>query len=60
LQQPALHGDDLPCLTQRGGLQKYRFFTVYVTVMVALTVVLIHLVPDLFPQAVTLYITWSP
>lgn len=40
--------------------KKYRFFTVYVTVMIALTVVLTHLVPGLFPWAVTLYITWSP
>ena len=40
--------------------KKYRFFTVYVTVLAVLTVVLTHLVPDLFPWMVTLYITWSP
>lgn len=40
--------------------KKYRFFTVYVTVMIALTVILVHLVPGLFPWAITLYITWSP
>src|SRR5471032_2201179 len=39
---------------------KYRFFTVYVTVLLVLTVVLVHLGPGLFPWVVTLYLTWSP
>ena len=39
---------------------KYRFFTVYVTVLLALTVALVHLVPALFPWVITLYLTWSP
>ncbi len=39
---------------------KYRFFTVYVTVLLLLTVVLVHLIPGLFPWVVTLYLTWSP
>ena len=39
---------------------QYRFFTVYVTVLLALTVVLVHFVPALFPWVVTLYLTWSP
>src|SRR5471032_498730 len=39
---------------------KYRFFTVYVTVLLALTVVLVHLGPGLFPWVITLYLTWSP
>lgn len=39
---------------------KYRFFTVYVTVLLVLTVALIHGVPSLFPWVVTLYLTWSP
>ncbi len=40
--------------------KKYRFFTVYVTVLLALTVVLVHLGPGLMPWVVTLYLTWSP
>jgi len=39
---------------------KYRFFTVYVTVLLAATVVLVHLLPALFPWVITLYLTWSP
>jgi tetratricopeptide (TPR) repeat protein len=40
--------------------KKYRFFTLYVTVLLALTVVLAHLLPGLFPWVITLYLTWSP
>lgn len=43
-----------------GDFRKYRFFTVYVTVLLGLTVVLAHTVPGLFPWVVTLYLTWSP
>ena len=39
---------------------KYRFFTVYVTVLLGLTVVLVHLIPNLVPWVVTIYLTWSP
>lgn len=39
---------------------KYRFFTIYVTALLAFTVALVHLVPSLFPWVVTLYLTWSP
>jgi len=39
---------------------KYRFFTVYVTVFALLTAVVAHLVPGLFPWLVTLYLSWSP
>jgi tetratricopeptide (TPR) repeat protein len=39
---------------------KYRFFTIYVTVFVALTVLIVHLAPDLFPWLLTFYLTWSP
>ena len=39
---------------------KYRFFTIYITLLLALTVVLVHLAPGLFPWIVTLYLTWSP
>jgi tetratricopeptide (TPR) repeat protein len=40
--------------------KKYRFFTIYVTVLMLLTLVLVHFVPRLFPWVVTLYLTWSP
>jgi len=40
--------------------KKYRFFTIYVTVLLALTIVLVHLAPGLFPWVITLYLTWSP
>jgi len=39
---------------------RFRFFTIYVTALVALTIVLFHFVPTLFPWVVTLYLTWSP
>jgi tetratricopeptide (TPR) repeat protein len=39
---------------------RYRFFTIYVTVLLVLTVTLVHLVPALFPWVVTLYLLWSP
>jgi len=39
---------------------KYRFFTVYVTLLLVLTVVIAHLVPGVFPWIVTLYLSWSP
>jgi tetratricopeptide (TPR) repeat protein len=39
---------------------QYRFFTIYVTLLLVLTVVLVHLAPGLFPWVVTLYLTWSP
>lgn len=39
---------------------KYRFFTVYVTALLALTLLLVHFVPPLVPWIVTLYLTWSP
>jgi tetratricopeptide (TPR) repeat protein len=43
-----------------GDFAKYRFFTVYVTALLALVVVLVHLAPGLVPWVVTLYLTWSP
>jgi len=39
---------------------QYRFFTIYVTVLLILTVTLVHLVPALFPWVVTAYLIWSP
>ncbi len=44
----------------REDFRKYRFFTVYVTVFIVLTAVLVHLTPSLLPWLFTLYITWSP
>jgi tetratricopeptide (TPR) repeat protein len=44
----------------RDDFNKYKFFTVYVTVLMAGTLVLVHTVPALFPWVVTLYLTWSP
>jgi len=39
---------------------RYRFFTVYVTVFILLTLVVVHLAPALFPWLLTFYLTWSP
>jgi Flp pilus assembly protein TadD len=43
-----------------GDFKKYRFFTIYVTALILLTLALVHFVPALFPWVVTLYLTWSP
>jgi tetratricopeptide (TPR) repeat protein len=40
--------------------RKYRFFTVYITVFIVLTVLLVHLAPAAFPWVLTFYLTWSP
>ncbi|MBZ5645682.1 MAG: tetratricopeptide repeat protein [Acidobacteriia bacterium] len=39
---------------------RYRIFTVHITLVVALTVVLSHFYPRLLPWVFTLYLTWSP
>jgi tetratricopeptide (TPR) repeat protein len=39
---------------------RYRFFTVYVTVFIGLTVFVAHLAPAIFPWLLTFYLTWSP
>ena len=39
---------------------QYRFFTIYVTVFILLTAVIVHLAPALFPWLLTFYLTWSP
>ena len=39
---------------------RYRFFTVYVTVFIVLTLLVVHLAPALFPWLLTFYLTWSP
>ena len=44
----------------RSDFCKYRFFTVYVTMLMALTAVLIHWLPQALPWLFTLYLTWSP
>ena len=40
--------------------QRYRIFTVHITAVVALTVLLTHFYPRLLPWVFTLYLTWSP
>jgi tetratricopeptide (TPR) repeat protein len=40
--------------------QKYRFFTLYTTALVLLTIVLSHLWLGILPWIFTLYLTWSP
>ena len=39
---------------------RYRFFTLYVTVFIGLTALVVHLAPALFPWLLTVYLTWSP
>ena len=43
-----------------GDFHKYRFFTLYVTVFIGLTALVVHLTPALFPWLLTFYLTWSP
>lgn len=43
-----------------GDFGRFRFFTVYVTVLLGLAAVLLHLAPGLAPWIITLYLTWSP
>ncbi len=42
------------------SFNKYRFFTLYVTVLVLLTVLIAHGAPAVFPWLFTAYLTWSP
>jgi tetratricopeptide (TPR) repeat protein len=44
----------------RENFQKYKFFTLHITVLLALTTILMHASPRLFPWVFTLYICWSP
>jgi tetratricopeptide (TPR) repeat protein len=43
-----------------GDFRKYRFFTLYVTVFIGLTVLVVHQAPAVFPWLLTFYLTWSP
>ncbi len=43
-----------------GDFRKYRFFTVYVTLLVGAAAVILHLAPASAPWIITLYLTWSP
>jgi tetratricopeptide (TPR) repeat protein len=43
-----------------GDFQKYRFFTLYVTIFIVLAILIVHLAPALFPWLFTFYLTWSP
>ena len=40
--------------------QKYRLFTIHITGLVLLTVILTHFWYGLLPWVFTLYLTWSP
>jgi tetratricopeptide (TPR) repeat protein len=44
----------------RENFEKYKFFTLHITLLLALTAVLMHASPRLFPWVFTLYIYWSP
>lgn len=44
----------------REDFNKYRFFTLYVTALAILAVVVVHVAPALFPWVFTAYLTWSP
>jgi len=44
----------------RGSFERYKILTLHVTVLVALTGVLLHASPRLLPWVFTLYICWSP
>jgi tetratricopeptide (TPR) repeat protein len=44
----------------REDFDKYKFFTLHVTLLLAATVVVMHASPRLFPWVFTLYICWSP
>ena len=44
----------------REDFEKYKFFTLHLTLLLALTGVLLHFSYGLFPWVFTLYICWSP
>ena len=44
----------------RENFEKYKFFTLHITLLLALTAILMHASPRLFPWVFTLYICWSP
>ena len=44
----------------REGFEKYKFFTLHVTLVLALTGILLHAFYFLLPWVFTLYICWSP
>jgi tetratricopeptide (TPR) repeat protein len=44
----------------RESFERYKIFTLHVTLLVALTAVLLHASPRLLPWIFTLYICWSP
>lgn len=44
----------------RADFEKYKFFTLHLTLLLAITGAVVHLVPTLLPWLFTLYICWSP
>jgi tetratricopeptide (TPR) repeat protein len=44
----------------REDFEKYRFFTLHISLLLAATAVVMHASPRFFPWVFTLYICWSP
>jgi len=44
----------------REDFTRYKFFTLHVTLLLAVTGILLHASPRIFPWVFTLYICWSP
>jgi len=44
----------------RSDFEKYRFFTLHLTLLLAATGAVVHIAPALLPWLFTLYICWSP
>lgn len=44
----------------RGDFQKYKVFTLYITVFLLMTAGATHYAPILIPWLLTIYLTWSP
>ncbi|HUO35495.1 MAG TPA: tetratricopeptide repeat protein [Candidatus Acidoferrum sp.] len=44
----------------RSDFEKYKFFTLHLTLLLAATGAVVHIVPALLPWLFTLYICWSP
>ena len=44
----------------REDFEKYKFFTLHITLLLAATAAVMHASPRLFPWVFTLYICWSP
>ena len=45
---------------RRENFEKYRFFTIYITMIVLMTIIVAHSFPLFFPLVWTIYLIWSP